>query len=439
MRPRSAVGAFVMLGLVVGRFGAVPAAQAAQSVQGTPPAAPKPAAAPARPKAAAPAARPPVPHAPGDVEVEPIACWWKTDRNAVNIGERFTLTLTCSIVETNAIKVVPDLNQLEPTTVALQPFEVVKGVRHEDIRTPQLRYLQYEYTTRLIGDVFFGKDVDIPGVKITYHIQSSIGGGSQGRDQTYVLPALAMRVNSLVPKKAADIRDNTPDTFAEIEARRLRSSAELVASAISFGFAGVLLALALVRVFGRYRVRTPSAVRQLSRAAVLRGCVRAAARIRQDVAREGWSADLAGRAMSVIRIASAVALGRPLAQEIVDAHVAPRDGQVALRKGLFRPRRALVSASTTSSAIATTLADSNGKRPGARTELVLTELQESLATLRAARYGRNGQLDTAALDAALERGTDAVKRLRVAHFWPVRTAGALARSAADVGSMVWSR
>ena len=101
-----------------------------------------------------------------------------------------------------AIKVVPDLNQLEPTTVALQPFEVVKGVRHEDIRTPPLRYIQYEYTTRLIGDVFFGKDVDIPSVKITYHIQSAIGGGSQGRDQTYALPALAMRVNSLVPKKA---------------------------------------------------------------------------------------------------------------------------------------------------------------------------------------------------------------------------------------------
>ena len=149
-----------------------------------------PAAAPVKPKAA-PAARPaPKPHAPGDVEVEPIACWWKTDRNAVNIGERFTVTLTCSVVETTAVKVVPDLNQLEPTTVALQPFEVVKGVRHEDIRTPPLRYIQYEYTTRLIGDVFFGKDVDIPSVKITYHIQSAIGGGSQGRDQTYALPAL---------------------------------------------------------------------------------------------------------------------------------------------------------------------------------------------------------------------------------------------------------
>jgi len=429
----------VLVVLVVGGAVAGLSAQAPPSppASQTPPPA-KPPAAAERPKTAAP--RPaPVPHAPGDIEVEPIACWWKTDRNAVNIGERFTVTLTCSIVETNAVKVVPDLNQLEPTTVALQPFEVVKGVRHEDIRTPPLRYIQYEYTTRLIGDVFFGKDVDIPGVKITYHIQSSIGGGSQGRDQTYALPALAMRVNSLVPKKAADIRDTTPDTFAEIETRRLRSSAAFVASAISFGFAVVLLGLALVRVFGRYRVRTPASSRPLAPATVLRGCARAAARIRQEVAREGWSAELAGRAMAVIRIASAVALGRPLAQQIVERHVVPRDGQLAIRKGLLRPKRALVSASTTSATIATQLADTNGRRPAPRTEQLLTELQESLAVLRAARYGRNGQLDTAALDAALERGTDALKKLRVAHFWPVRTAGALARSAADAGSMVWSR
>jgi hypothetical protein len=436
MRSRSAVSLFVIV-TGAGALGTGIAAQTAQS----PSSAPAPSAAtPARPKTAAPPARPaPAPHAPGDVEVEPIACWWKTDRNAVNVGERFTVTLTCSIVETTAIKVVPDLNQLEPTTVALQPFEVVKGVRHEDIRTPPLRYIQFEYTTRIIGDVFFGKDVDIPGVKITYHVQSSIGGGSQGRDQTYALPALAMRVNSLVPKKASDIRDTSPDTFADIENRRLRSSAALVGSAVSFAFAVVLLGLALVRVFGRYRVRTPSAIRPLPSGAVLKGCVRTAAGLRADVAREGWTSELAGRSMSVFRIASAVALGRPLAQEIVEPHVAPRDGQLALRKGLFRPKRALVSAATTPATIAKTLAHSNGSRPNPRAELLLTDFQESLVVFRAARYGRNGQLDTAALDTALERSTEALKKLRVAHLWPVRTAGALAKSAADVGGMVWSR
>jgi len=357
----------------------------------------------------------------------------------VNVGERFTVTLTCSIVETNAVKVVPDLNQLEPTTVALPPFEVVKGVRHEDIRTPPWRYIQYEYTARVIGDAFFGKDVDIPGVKVTYRLQSSVGGASQGREQTYALPALPMRVNSLVPKKTADIRDTSPDTFADIQVRRLRSNGELVAAAISFAFALVLIGLALVRVVGRYRVRAPTAIRPLPLGFVLRGCLRAASDVKKDVARDGWTGEHAGRALTVFRIASAVALGRPVTQDIVDMNVAAREGQLGLRKGILRRKHAMVSTSTTPGTIAKTLSQVNGTVPSPRTQLLLADLQESMVVLRAARYGRNGQLDTTALDAALENGTNALKKLRVAKLWPMRTAGALAKSAADVGSMVWSR
>lgn len=381
------------------------------------------------------------PHAPGDVEVEPIACWWKTDKNAVHVGERFTVTLTCSIVETSRVKAVPDLNQLEPTTVALSPFEVVKGLRHEDIRTPPWRYVQYEYTTRLVGDAFFGKDVDIPGVKITYHIQSSIGGGSQGRDQTYALPALTMRVNSLVPRKAADIRDASVDTFADIEARRFRSSGELVAAAICFGFAVVLVGLALVRVIGRYRVRTPAAVRRLPLGFVLGGCARAAGRLKTDVMRDGWTPEIVGRALTVFRIASAVALERPVAQSIVKMSVAGREGQLALRKGIFRRKHAMVSTSTTPGTIASALRNvsGNGAAPSPRTRLMLADFEESLRVLGVARYGRNRQLDTTALDAALENGTRALRRLRVATRWPMRMASALSRKTAEVGGIVWSR
>jgi hypothetical protein len=433
MRHRSAVSLIAMVVVVGAR-----AAGAAGQVAPPSPAPPAPKAAPvARPRQA-PAVQP-KPHAPGDVEVEPIACWWKTDRNAVHVGERFTVTLTCSFVETTAIKIVPDLNQLEPTTVALQPFEVVNGIRHEDIRTPPWRYIQYEYTTRIIGDTFFGKDVDIPGVKVTYHVQSSIGGGSAGRDQTYGLPPLAMRVNSLVPKKAADIRDTSPDTFADIETRRLRSTGELVAAAISFGFAVVLVGLAFVRVVGRYRVRTPAAVRPLPLGFVLGGCVRAAKTVKEEVARDGWTGELAGRALTVFRIASAVALGRPVAQDIVDRNIEAREGQLALRKGFLRRKHAMVSTSTTPGTIARTLGHANATRTNARTQMLLADLSEAMVVLRAARYGRNGQLDTTALDAALESGTDALKKLRVAKLWPMRAAGALAKSAADVGGLVWSR
>src|SRR5215467_609953 len=397
------------------------------------------------PAAQAPAKTPPKPTSsvppafqqtrqPGDVEVEPIKCFWKTDRSTIIVGERFTVVLTCGVIDTDKIKAVPDFNQLEGSTIGLQPFEVVKSVRHEDVRNPPYRYVQYEYTARLIAEGLFEKDIDLPAVKLTYHIQSSVGGGSTGRDQTYQLPAMAMHVGSLVPKKAADIRDTTANTFAEIENRRVRSTGEFVAALIAFGFAVVLLGLTLVRVVGRYRVRTPAAARPLGVSAVLSGCLREAGRVQADAA-GGWTPELASRALTVLRIGGAVALDRPVSQSIVGAGVAPREGQIALRKGLLGRRRSLVSTATTPGAISRLLASANGHAPNARTEAMLREFEESLAVLSRARYGRNGKLDDSALNTALENGLAALRKLRTAKTWPMRMIGSLTRQATEIG---WS-
>jgi hypothetical protein len=372
---------------------------------------------------------------PGDVETDPIKCFWKTDRSTIIVGERFTVVLTCGIIDTDKIKAVPDYNQLEGSTIGLQPFEVVKGVRHEDIKDAPWRYIQYEYTVRLIAEGLFEKDINLPAVKLTYHIQSSVGGGSTGRDQAYQLPPMAMHVASLVPQKVTEIRDTTMNTFAEIENRRVRSTGEFVAAVIAFGFAVVLLGLAAVRVVGRYRVRTPASERRLGLSAVLRGVLREANRVRSD-ADGGWTPELVSRALTVLRIGGAVALGRPVAQSIVESHVAPRDGQLALGKGLLKRRRALVSNATTAETIARSMTPANGRRMNARTEAMLKELEASLAVLSAARYGRDGTLDRSALDRAFENGVEAIKKLRAANMWPMRTIGSMTRQAAEIG---WSR
>jgi hypothetical protein len=375
---------------------------------------------------------------PGDVEVDPIKCFWKTDRSTIIVGERFTVVLTCGIIDTDTIKAVPDFNQLEGSTIGLQPFEVIKSVRHEDVRNGPWRYIQYEYTARLIAEGLFEKDIDLPAVKITYHIQSSIGGGSTGRDQMYQLPVMSMHVASLVPKKVTDIRDTSLSTFAEIESRRVRATGEYVAALIAFGFAVVLVGLAAVRVVGRYRVRTPSADRPLGLGAVLGGALREARRVQTD-AMGGWTPELASRALTVLRIGGAVALDRPVAQSIVGANVAPRAGQLALRKGILRPRRSLVSTATTPGTIAKSLASTNGHAPDARTEALLREFEESLAVLSRARYGRNGQVDGAALDSAFESGVGALRKIRAARRWPMRMLDSIRQSASNITSAVWSR
>ena len=82
---------------------------------------------------------------------------------------------------------------------------------------------------------------------VTYNLKSA-GADSTGRDQTYVLPALPMRILSLVPKAAGDIRDASSMTFADIESRRYsahRGARRRVGSRSSFAAVFAVLALVL--------------------------------------------------------------------------------------------------------------------------------------------------------------------------------------------------
>ena len=351
----------------------------------------------------------------GEVASDPIRCWWRTDTTAVRVGERFTLMLTCGVIETASIAVVPAVNQLEPGALSITPFEVVSGQRRSDVVVPPRRYVQFEYSVRLLSDGFFGQDVNIPPLTVTYNLKAPDGGA--GRDQSYVLPPLPIRVLSLVPRTAADIRDASAETFGAIEARRFRSTAALVGAGITFAFAALLGVLALVRASGRLRRRDRAAAPVASAPAMLRGCQRALADV-QTEARGGWTPELARRALAALRVAGAIALGRRVTQDVVTTGTPERDGQVVVNTGLVRRRRSVISAATTARGIAGHLA--NGHQPGPRTRAMLEQLSRALTVLSAGSYGRNGKLDDEALNEALSEGTRAVRRLRVLALWPGR-------------------
>ena len=69
-----------------------------------------------------------------NVEVDPLQCWWRTSAGAVRMGETFSLVLTCSVLDSDAVRVVPDQGPLEPMAIQLPPFEVVGGTHHADLR-----------------------------------------------------------------------------------------------------------------------------------------------------------------------------------------------------------------------------------------------------------------------------------------------------------------
>lgn len=361
----------------------------------------------------------------GEVATDPIRCWWKTDRTAIRVGEPFSLVLTCATIEVGDIKVVPVVNQLEPGAISLTPFEAISGVRREDVVVPPWRYLQYEYTMRLLNEGFFGQDVTIPSLTVTYNLQAA-ASGSEGREQTYLLPALPMRVESLVPRAANDIRDASMQTFGDVESRRFTSTLALVAAWIAFAFAAVLAGLAVYRAAGRVRARAPQTQRPLPAPSLLSGCLRELNRARAEAAQAGWTPELRSRAMAAIRIAAALALGRPVAQQFVENGTPERPGQLSVRTGLLRRKRALVSAAMTPLAIAGRMHSADLR--GAQARVNVEQLADALKVFGAATYGRSSDLDPTTLNGAVENAEAVIRRLRVNTLWPMRTAQAVARS-----------
>jgi len=382
--------------------------------QGTPP--------PSRPAGSSPPAIAPRAPKPGEVESDPIRCWWKADRTSVRVGEKFLLVLTCSVIETGPITVVPVLNQLAPGALSLTPFEVVSGIEHDDVVASPWRYIQREYSVRLLSDGFFGQDVTIPALTVTYNLQER-GSGSQGRDQQYILPPLPMRILSLVPKSVDDIRDASGQTFASIESRRARASLATTLAWVSFAFAFVFGIFALVRATAQLRAKKKGIVKPLPASSVLGASLSALARVKQDASEAGWTSELSRRASSALRVAGAVALNRPVSQTFVGSEVAEREGQLTVYSGWPRRRRVLLSAATTSRTIVSTM--NNGHNPRANTRASLASISDALGVLNAAGYGRPTKEDAAALDSALAESTQAVRRIRSTTLWPRRTAHAL--------------
>jgi hypothetical protein len=260
---------------------------------------------------------------------------------------------------------------------------------------------------RLLSEGFFGQDVNVPPLTVTYNLQSPGAGSTEGRDQTYVLPALPMRVLSILPRSAADIRDESGQTFANVESRRGRATIEIVVASIAFAFAGVLVALALVQLAGKIRAHDPKVVRPLPEATILRGALKALQGARREAAREGWTPELMARTIAALRVAGSIALGRRVAQLHVVNGQAERVGQIEVRPGLLRRKRVMLSAATTPVALLAAIENGNGSTSRA----TLQPIMDALQALSVAVYGREREADTLALNNAVDEASAAVRTL----------------------------
>jgi hypothetical protein len=350
-----------------------------------------------------------------NVEVDPVQCWWRTSTPSVRIGEPFSLHLTCAALETDAATAVVDRSRLGAAAVQFPPFEVTGGSQSADHVTPGRRFMQYRYDLRLIAEEFFGSDVVIPAMTLTYRIESRVQADAavQGREQNYELPALTIRVNSLVANDARHIRETAVPSLDDITAREFRARMFRLVALILFGVAGLTLAIALLRWLRAKRRGEMAASRHfLPHRAVLAGVRRELRDVQQQTRGGGWNLDALARALAAGRVVASYLSGQPVAQAQIDA---PAGGQLTLSRGWFRRRKIAISAPVTGRSV--------------RGHALAPDLDEALTTFTAARYGRLERYDNSALDDALAAALRAADRASSQHTW-------IAESLRSVGQAV---
>ena len=369
--------------------------------------------APAQPAPARPA-QPPPPTAtqlrPGGID--PIRCWWQSSAGAITIGQAFNVVLTCAVIETPSMQVVADESRLGVASIQMAPFEILGGSHPADAHRQQRRFLQYHYQLRLISADAIGRDVNVPALSIPYRVHSRVGAAAalEGRDLTYQMPALPIKVLSLVPKEASDIRDASDASLGAVESLRFRGSMfEILALAL--GAIGVVMAgLALVPLARGARTAGPAAGNRLPERAVAARAAQELADV-QSAAGAGWTDALVARALAAVRVIAGLAIHHPISEKPVTAGAPVPEGRLAVAHGRIKPRQAAVSSAVTAADVAR-FGSQLHDRVSMTHRHQLEGLQSALAELTAASYRQAPVRDAAVLDEAVRHATEVARQLQ---------------------------
>jgi hypothetical protein len=249
-----------------------------------------------------------------DAGWEPIRCWRQSSAGAVTIGEAFKVVVTCAVFESENAQVVPDESRLNVASVQMAPFEILGGSHPPDVHRGSRRFFQYDYQLRIIGPDAIGQDVNIPPLTISYRIHSRVGAAAslEGRDLSYLLPMMPIKVLSLVPNDASDIRDASEASLAAVDSLRFRSSLFRVLTFAFGALAAVMVVLALVPLARRSTSVARAERDRVPDRAVMRGVIDDLTAIEKRVAAEGWSDDTASRALADTRLVAAAAIDQPI-------------------------------------------------------------------------------------------------------------------------------
>jgi hypothetical protein len=330
---------------------------------------------------------------------EPIRCWRQSSAGAIAIGETFTVVLTCAVFEAESAQVVPDESRLGVASIQMAPFEILGGAHPPDVRRGSRRFFQYDYQLRIISPDAIGRDVNIPPLPISYRIHSRVAAAAtlEGRDLSYVMPMMPIKVLSLVPVDASDIRDASEASLGAVDALRFRSSLFQVL-ALTFGaLAAAMVVLALVPLARGRSVETAAERDRIPDRAILARAADDLADVLSRVSSGAWGDDTIARALASTRLVAAAAIGHPISQKAAPPGGVAAQGRLLVQHGLLRKTGASVSTSVTADDVARARSQAGAAFSTTRQQQ-LEGLQSGLAVMTSALYQQAPTRDAPALD-----------------------------------------
>ena len=175
-----------------------------------------------------------------------------------------------------------------------------------------------DYQLRIIGPDAIGHDVNIPPLPISYRIHSRVGAAAtlEGRDLSYVMPMMPIKVLSLVPADAGDIRDASEASLGAVDSLRFRSSLFRVLTLTFGALAAVMAVLALVPLARPVDARCASERERIPDRASLGSAAAQSGRGAGACARRGLDRRRRSAARSAsMRLVAAAAIDQPISQK----------------------------------------------------------------------------------------------------------------------------